>query len=446
MDSDYFILLLSNILNLSFPISGITTIFISIGLLYVSALLSGAEIALQSLNTIDKEKIEAKNSNRYHLIGLLLNNSDETQTSISVWNSFIYICIILFSIYGMNEIFIFHGHSVAIICFIFILPLILLLFGEIIPKIYGQNKPLTLLKKISPFIYLLIKISYPLNYVIFKINTFLNGTIKKKPNEMVSVDELSKVLELTSEELSEEKDMLEGIINLYSKTAAEIMTPRIDIASLDISKNFQEVIDYIVEVEYSRIPVFGENADDIKGILYIKDLLPFLNQKADFEWNELIRPAFFIPESKKIDTLLEEFRTNKNHLAIVVDEYGGTSGIVTMEDILEEIVGEINDEHDDEEEIKFSQPEDNSFLFQGKILLSDFFRITNVDSKIFDKLTSEVDSLAGLILEIKGDFPVLNEIVSFENFSFKILEMDNKRILKVLFKINDPLLENHKED
>jgi gliding motility-associated protein GldE len=249
----------------------------------------------------------------------------------------------------------------------------------------------------------------------------------------VSVDELSKALELTSDELTEEKEMLEGIIGLYNKTVVEIMTSRRDVADLDIKTSFKDVLKYVVEVGYSRIPVYSGNIDNIKGILYIKDLLPYLDKQSEFRWQDLVRPTYFVPENKEIDDLLEEFRTTKTHLAVVVDEFGGTLGIVTMEDILEEIVGEISDEYDDEEDLKYMRLADGSYIFDAKILLIDFFRVTGLDQKLFGKLTNDVDTLAGLILEIKEDFPEKKEIIKYGNFSFQIIEMDRKRILKVKF-------------
>lgn len=273
-----------------------------------------------------------------------------------------------------------------------------------------------------------------------EIAFFIRRFLKKKKGD-VSVDELSKALELTSEEITDEKEMLEGIIKLYNKTAVEIMTPRIDIADLDIKQTFGNVIKYIVDVGYSRIPVFSGNRDNIRGILYIKDLLPYLNKQDSFRWQSLIRPAFFVPEKKKIDDLLEEFRTNKIHMAIVVDEFGGTSGIVTMEDILEEIVGEISDEYDDDDDGKFIKLADGSYVFDAKILLTDFFRVAGLDEKEFEKFTDDVDTLAGLILEIKGDFPEQDEEISFGDYSFKIVDINKKRIVKVKFYVAQPLFQ-----
>ena len=291
------------------------------------------------------------------------------------------------------------------------------------------------MRKMAAFLNRLLKMTHPAASLLLSSSRFVNYISKKKTND-VSADELSKALELTSGELTEEKEMLEGIIGLYNKTAVEIMTSRMDIADLDIKTSFRDVIKYIIDVGYSRIPVYSENQDNIKGILYIKDLLPYLNKQAEFRWQSLIRPAFFVPENKKIDDLLEEFRTTKTHLAVVVDEFGGTSGIVTMEDILEEIVGEISDEYD-EEDSKFICLADGSYVLDAKILLTDFFRATGLDSKAFGKLTDEVDTLAGLILEIKGDFPANKEIVSYEQFAFQILEMDKKRIQKVKFTTHE---------
>ncbi len=254
---------------------------------------------------------------------------------------------------------------------------------------------------------------------------------KKLPVDL-SVEDLSKALQLNTEDISEEKEMLKGIISLYNKTAIEIMTARLDIADIDIRSNFKQVLEYVVNVGYSRIPVYLKSQDNIKGILYIKDLLPHIDKPDTFRWQSLIRPAFFVPETKKIDDLLEEFRTNKIHMAIVVDEFGGTSGIVTLEDILEEIVGEINDEYDDEEPV-CEEISAGIFMLEAKISLSDFFKLTGIDPKAFEKQTEEVDTLAGLILELKGDFPEQNEIIKFNSYRFEICDISERRIQKVKF-------------
>ena len=232
-----------------------------------------------------------------------------------------------------------------------------------------------------------------------------------------------------------ENNMLEGIIRFGDETAKEVMTPRLDIVDLDIRTPFKDVLKCIVENVYSRIPVYSESKDNIKGILYIKDLLPHLNKGDNFRWQSLIRPAYFVPETKMIDDLLRDFQKNKIHIAVVVDEFGGTSGIVTMEDIIEEIVGEIHDEYDDEEST-YHILNDHTWVFEGKTLLSDFYKITGIDEETFDEVVGDADTLAGLVLELKGEFPAIHEKIAFNKYEFEVLEMDNRRILKVKFTIN----------
>jgi gliding motility-associated protein GldE len=422
--------------------SAIIAFICSAMLLYISALASASEIAFFSLTPANKSEIEDGESSSDKIIAFLLLRSDKLLATLLIWNNFVNVGIVVSTTYAIHQFIDFA--KVPIFGFIFetiFLTFIILLFGEIIPKIYAQNDPLKFTRRMAHFLSSLEKITRPLSSLLVKSSLSMNTMMKKKSGD-VSVDELSKALELTSKELPEEKDMLKGIISLYNKTAVEIMTPRLDIADLDITTKFKDVISYIIEVSYSRIPVYSESGDDIRGILYIKDLLPYLEQSGDFHWQKLIRSAFFVPETKKIDDLLEEFRKNKIHMAVVVDEFGGTSGIVTMEDILEEIVGEINDEYDDED-CKFTRLADGSYIFDAKILLTDFFRTTGIDSKIFCKLTGEVDTLAGLVLEIKGDFPENKEIVQYENYFFQVLEMDKKRILKIKFNIDQsPINDN----
>ena len=247
----------------------------------------------------------------------------------------------------------------------------------------------------------------------------------------MSVDELSQALELTDkDEISEESNMLEGIIRFGEETAKEVMTSRLDMVDLEIDTSFPDVIKCVVDNAYSRIPVYEESRDNIKGILYIKDLLPFIDKGEDFKWQNLIRPAYFVPETKMIDDLLRDFQANKIHIAIVVDEFGGTSGLVTMEDIIEEIVGEINDEYD-EEEHNYVKLSDNVYVFEGKTLLADFYKIVDVDSDEFEEASGDSDTLAGLVLELKGEFPALHEIIRYKDFVFEVLEMDAHRIVKV---------------
>ncbi|MDR3062009.1 MAG: gliding motility-associated protein GldE [Dysgonamonadaceae bacterium] len=419
----------------------VVALVVAVFLLCFSSFVSASEIAFLALSPSDKNSIEESDLAVDKTILSLLNRLEYLLATILIWNIFVNITTVILFTYAVNRIIVFsHAIALGFILEAIALTFILLLFGEIIPRIYAQNYTLDVARRTAPVIRKMEALIKPVLGILVKSTNIVGHSLKKKKGD-VSVDELSKALELTSKEITDEKEMLEGIIKLYNKTAVEIMTPRIDIADLDIKQTFSDVIKYIVDVGYSRIPVFSENQDNIRGVLYIKDLLPYLREPDSFRWQSLIRPAFFVPEKKKIDDLLEEFRTNKIHLAIVVDEFGGTSGIVTMEDILEEIVGEISDEYDDDDDGKFIKLADSSYVFDAKILLTDFFRVTGLHEKEFEKLTGDADTLAGLILEIKGDFPERDEEVSIGPYSFKILEMNKKRILKIRFYKDRPLLQ-----
>jgi gliding motility-associated protein GldE len=274
------------------------------------------------------------------------------------------------------------------------------------------------------------KLFYPVASVLIRSGIWASKVVQKE-SHVLSVDDLEQALELTDEdELKEEKNMLEGIVRFGDETAKEVMTSRQDVVDLDFRSKFPDVIKCIVENNYSRIPVYQDSIDNVRGILYIKDLLPHLSKPANFRWQSLIRPPYFVPETKKIDDLLREFQENKVHIAIVVDEFGGTSGIITLEDILEEIVGEINDEYDDEEK-NYVRINANTYVFEGKTLLSDFFKIMDLDDDTFEEVEGDADSLAGLLLEIKGDFPEMHERIDFENFTFEVTALDEHRISKI---------------
>ena len=286
----------------------------------------------------------------------------------------------------------------------------------------------------APGIYFLEKVFRPIATVLVRSTTFLNKHFVKKSHN-ISVDELSHALELTDKaELSEENNILEGIIRFGGETVKEVMTSRLDMVDLDIRTSFKEVMQCIIENAYSRIPIYSGSRDNIKGVLYIKDLLPHVNKGDNFRWQSLIRPAYFVPETKMIDDLLGDFQANKIHIAIVVDEFGGTSGLVTMEDIIEEIVGEIHDEYDDEERT-YVVLNDHTWIFEAKTQLTDFYKIAKVDEDEFEKVVGDADTLAGMLLEIKGEFPALHEKVTYHNYEFEVLEMDSRRILKVKFTI-----------
>jgi gliding motility-associated protein GldE len=281
---------------------------------------------------------------------------------------------------------------------------------------------------------------YPFATILIKSGILADKVVGKK-SHILSVDDLEQALELTDkEDIKEEQRMLEGIVRFGDETAKEIMTSRQDVVDLDFKSSFAEVLRCIVANNYSRIPVYQDNSDNVRGILYIKDLLPHLSKGAAFRWQSLIRPPYFVPETKKIDDLLREFQENKVHIAIVVDEFGGTSGIVTLEDILEEIVGEINDEYDEDEK-SYARINANTFVFEGKTSLSDFYKILKVDDDIFEDVEGEADSIAGLLLEIKGDFPKLHEKIDYQNFTFEILDMEERRISKVKVIVHEKTTE-----
>ena len=317
-----------------------------------------------------------------------------------------------------------------------LLTFLLLLFGEIMPKIYSRSIALKFCRRTVNGILVLRKIFWPLETVLIKSGVIAEKAVPKESRQL-SVDDLEQALELTNkDDIKDEQSMLQGIIRFGDETAKEVMTTRQDIADIDIRSSYKDVLKFIVDNSYSRIPVYQDNEDNIRGVLYIKDLLPYLSKPENFRWQSLIRPPYFVPETKKIDDLLREFQGNKVHIAIVVDEFGGTSGLVTLEDILEEIVGEINDEYD-EEENTYTKLNNNTYIFEGKTLLSDFCKILGIDDEEFDDVAGDADSLAGLLLELKGDFPVLHEKISYKNYTFEVMAVEERRISRVKVTINE---------
>ena len=445
MDSDYISEIFSQVGVQDLTAGPVIALALAVLLLFASGFISASEVAFFSLKPNDINRIKEGNHPADSVILDLLNNSEFLLATILIANNFVNVAIVMLCTYGINEWLDFS--NVPMLGFVLetiVLTFLLLLFGEIMPKIYAKQNTLPFIHKAAPTLLNIQKICKPLAALLVHSTSTINKTLAKKKYD-ISVDELSKALELTSKAIPEEKEMLAEIIKFYNKTADEIMTSRLDMEDLDIKANFKEVIDTIIKCGYSRIPVYSGTEDNIKGILYIKDLLPYLDKPETFRWQSLIRPAYFVPETKKIDDLLEEFRTNKIHMAIVVDEFGGTSGIVTMEDILEEIVGEISDEYDEDEK-QYIRLADGSYIFEAKIQLTDFFRATDTDPAEFEKITEEVETLAGLLLEIKGDFPRRRDVIEYKNYRFQILEMDNRRILKVKFNVINASEDDKEEE
>ena len=406
-------------------------------LLLFSALASGSEIAFFSLSPNNLNELDEDKSDTDRKILKLREDSERTLATILIANNLINVTIIMLLNYFIAHVVDF-GNAVWLefIVITVILTFLLLLFGEIMPKVYAGQHTLAFCRYTADGILFLSKVFHPLSEILIKTGLLAEKVVQKE-NHVLSVDDLEQALELTDkEELKEEKNMLEGIVRFGDETAKEVMTSRQDVVDLDFRLPFPEVLKCIIENNYSRIPVYQDTIDNIRGILYIKDLLPHLSKPATFRWQSLIHPPYFVPETKKIDDLLRDFQENKVHIAIVVDEFGGTSGIITLEDILEEIVGEINDEYDEEEK-NYTRINANTYIFEGKTLLSDLYKILNLDDETFEEVEGDADSLAGLLLEIKGDFPELHERIDYKNFTFEVTEIDEHRISKIKVVIHE---------
>lgn len=419
----------------------VIALVLAFALLFVSGFASGSEIAFFSLTPNDENELEEEKSASDGKIIALRNDSERTLATILITNNLVNVTIIMLLNYFFARVVDF-GNAVWLqfLCITVLLTFLLLLFGEIIPKIYTRQQPLCFCRRVVSGIMFCRKLFYPFATILIKSGV-LAGKVVQKDNHVLSVDDLEQALELTDKnDIKEEQHMLEGIVRFGDETAKEIMTSRQDVVDLDFRSSFSEVLKCIVDNNYSRIPVYQDNSDNIRGILYIKDLLPHLGKPATFRWQSLIRPPYFVPETKKIDDLLREFQSNRVHIAIVVDEFGGTSGIVTLEDVLEEIVGEINDEYD-EDEHNYVRINSNTFVFEGKTLLSDFYRILKIDDDFFVDVEGDADTVAGLLLEIKGDFPQLHERIDYRHFTFEILELEERRISKVKVVVHQSTVE-----
>lgn len=435
MDTDHYLQFITGITLQAPSIAAIISLICSFVLLFVSGFISASEIAFFSLSPVDINRIQGEESSSDTTINHLLGNSQKLLATILIANNFVNVAVVMLMTFFMNSIFANQSVVFSFVVQTVLLTFLLLLIGEIMPKIYSSYNPLKFARFSASTLALLQRVFSPLSGVLVWGTTKLNKHIPSA-NSNISIDDLSHVIELTSHEIKDEKKMLQEIIKFGDKSAQEIMTSRVDMSAIEINKDFRDILKLIVDTNYSRIPVYENTEDNIKGILYIKDLLPHINQKDNFSWQSVIRPAYFVPETRMIDDLLEDFRSKKIHMAIVVDEFGGTSGLVTLEDVLEEIVGEIRDEYD-EEEHKFKKIGRNTWMFEGNILLNDFFKITAIDEEDFMPESEDCETLAGLVLEIKGDFPILHETLEYENYRFTIIELDARRVLKVKFSIID---------
>lgn len=404
--------------------------------LFISGFVSGSEIAYFSLTSSDLDEIEDTNPTKGAGLIEILRHPERLLATILIANNLVNVAIVILLSFALTPLFSDMEPWLNFLLQTVLLTFAILLFGEIIPKLYSNHNHKSWATAALPGVKLLISIFTPLSSMLVKSSWLVNKVVTRRA-EQISTDELSHALELTSIQEGEQKEMLEGILKFGDITAAEIMTPRVDITDLSIGLDFDKVMQTVLQSGYARIPVYDGTQDNIKGVLYSRDLLPYVERRdSNFEWQHLIRKPYFVPESRQIDDLLEDFRKLKIHLAIVIDEYGGTQGIVTLEDVLEEIVGDINDEYDDEEKTYKRLPDD-TYIFEGKTLLTDFFRITDQDPDLYEPVATDCETLAGMLLAIKGDFPKEKEPLVYGRCRFLVLEVDHHRIVSVRVKVMD---------
>jgi len=411
-----------------FFINGLILIILLIG----SALASGSEVAFFSLSNEEIVSIQETDPKRGKQVADLLANPKKLLSTVLILNNMINIAIVTlttfvsWSLFGMNAT----GIMVILIQTVGVTSAIVF-FGEIVPKVYANQSRISFALALSPTIGLFSSVLQPLSWFLMSFSNLIEKRVEQKGYSL-SVNELNQALELTTEDTpEEEKDILRGIVNFGTLTVKQVMRSRMDITAIDVEMDFHELMDKINKSGYSRIPVYEETIDNILGVLYIKDLLPFIEKDEDFAWKDLIRKSFFVPETKKVDSLLKDFQKMRVHMAIVVDEYGGTSGLVTLEDLIEEIIGEINDEFDDTNDIFFQEIDRDTFIFEGKVSLNDFCKKLELDSQIFEDVKGESESLGGLLLELNSKLPKNGTKIQFEDFEFTVLAVDARKIKKV---------------
>lgn len=396
-------------------------------------------MAFFSLKPDEIEKLKTQATRSSNTAIELLQKPKKLLATILIANNMVNIAIVIISAILISKLFNFGDKAwLEFLVQVVAVTFIILLLGEVTPKVYATRHGLKMATLMAIPLLILEKLFSPLSFALINSTNFIEKRFKSKGHD-ISVDAISHAIEITNENSTteHEKKILKGIVRFGSIEVKQIMKPRLNVVAFDVETSFSDLLYRIIEAGFSRVPIYRESFDNIEGILFIKDLLPYIDEKDDFKWQKLIRPPFFVPENKKIDDLLREFQSKKIHMAIVVDEYGGTSGIVTLEDIIEEIVGEINDEFDDDE-IQYSKLDENNYVFDGKILLNDMYRILNIDGEVFNKARGEADTLAGFILETQGKIPAKNEVFTFENFTFKIEAADKRKIKTVKVTINKP--------
>ncbi len=406
-------------------------------LLVCSALISGAEVAFFSLTPSDIDTIRG-DSKKHNKLEDLINRPKRLLATILIGNNFVNIGIVILSSYLMEDLFDFSQSPLLEFWIqVVVITFLILLVGEVLPKVYANQNAMRFAGFMSSALLLLRRIFLPLSLLLINSTGFIERKLKGKSSNL-SVDELEQALNITENPGNDENEekILRGIVKFGNTEVRQIMKPRMDVIALEDTTPFKEVLEQILDSGYSRIPVYKENFDQVIGMLYIKDLLPHIDGREDFNWVSLLRPAFFVPENKKIDDLLLEFQSKKIHQAIVVDEYGGTNGIVTLEDVIEEIVGDISDEFDDEDLI-YSKLDDKNYVFEGKTPLNDFYRVIDIDGDEFEESRGEADSLAGFILELSGKMPNKNETIEFSGYKLKVEQIHDRRISRIKVSLPD---------
>ncbi len=432
------LLFIPDFLNLSFttPEMGAGHIFallLAILCLFLSGFVSGSEMAFFSLT--DPQAEELAESSKGEIVKKLLDKPQQLLATILIANNLVNVTIVVLTNFALGPVFSGMSEIMSFILQTVILTFLILLFGEIIPKLYSSNYNTKWVLVAASPLYYLCKFLSPFARILVKSGSIVKKVVVKKANDL-STDELSRALEITQGATGDDKEMLEGILKFGDTTASEIMTPRVDITDIDSSMTFNEVMEVVIASGYSRLPVYEGTQDNIKGILYSRDMLPFIGtpDTDKLDWRKLLRQAYFVPESRNIDDLLEDFRRLKLHMAIVVDEFGGTQGVVTLEDVLEEIVGDIDDEYD-EPDTTYKRLRDNTYMFEGRTPLTDFFRITDLNPEDYEDVTEDVETLAGMLLAIKGDFPKDKEPLVYGRCRFLILDITDHRIAEVRVKV-----------
>ncbi len=414
-------------------INGLLLVLLLIG----SALASGSEVAFFSLNNEEIASIQESEPKRGKQVAELLAKPKKLLSTILILNNLINIGMVTLTTFVSWSLFGMNATGIVIILVQTVgITFAIVFFGEIVPKVYANQARISFALTLAPILTFFSSILQPLSWFLMAFSNLIEKRVEQKGYSL-SVDELNQALELTTEDTpEEEKDILKGIVNFGTLTVKQVMRSRMDITAVDVDMDFHELMDKINKSGYSRIPVFEETIDKILGVLYIKDLLPFIEKDEDFAWKDLVRKSFFVPETKKVDALLKDFQKMRVHMAIVVDEYGGTSGLVTLEDLIEEIIGEINDEFDDTNDIFFQEIDSDTFIFEGKVSLNDFCKKLELDSQIFEEVKGESESLGGLLLELNSKLPKNGTKIQFEDFEFTVLAVDARKIKKVKVYLN----------